>query len=439
MYPDPFFIVELRKNYLSPKLSRQNQKFFKSLGRLETRINFATLVQVIWKSVGTTLLLPILLASLNAWPLIAQENPHAEMIQLLSGNHPSLTPLDPGPWSWAVRTRVNKKLNTKVSLKLEDFEVTPGLIEASPPLEAELTDLFRLYRKYRNLHPDSNWYANEITKKAYDIRKRISKEGVKEVQPEQEKAPKLPPLQCEPDSNLFAIRTILRSPTARALLQAPEPSSHAEILSREEAELGDYNSRGMAAWSFNYVDQETGRIVETPAYKELIIHHSDTDEDELPEEIWKIHRRENGWDDVGYHIIIAQHPRTKRWAAFQARLPKYRGAHAGKSIPGKPSPNSGRFGVMVMGNFEDETPPIEALNILKAVTRDLCDENSEYCQNWEEQGVIIRIEKVSGHNDCKTTACPGEHMHPAVDVLDELYGSQSRGLLEYLKEASGPG
>jgi len=144
-------------------------------------------------------------------------------------------------------------------------------------------------------------------------------------------------------------------------------------------------------------------------WRYLVIHHTATERGSV-ESIHESHlkRKDNNgnpWMGIGYHFVIgnghgmddgAVEP-TFRWRE------QLHGAHAGDN-----EYNQHGIGIALVGNFE-ETPP--SANQLDAVKRLAAFLTSEY---------HIPADRIVGHDDVKTTACPGQYF-PLEEVRQSTF------------------
>jgi hypothetical protein len=97
------------------------------------------------------------------------------------------------------------------------------------------------------------------------------------------------------------------------------------------------------------------------------------------------------WGDIGYHFLIdpAGH-------IFQGRDLAWQGAHADGDN------NVQNIGICLIGNFDEERPTRAALESLRRLLDSLRSQNS------------IPSSAVYGHQDLKSTRCPGRYLEPWV-------------------------
>ncbi len=131
----------------------------------------------------------------------------------------------------------------------------------------------------------------------------------------------------------------------------------------------------------------------------IVIHHSDTAGGSV-DSIDRVHRRERGWDGIGYHAVVGNGDplplgyveATSRW---RTQSP---GAHAGSATAQAPYNRDG-IGVCLIGAFA-AAPPDE-LQLQRT---------AELCAILIRQHPTLAIERIIGHRDVpgKRTECPGQ-------------------------------
>lgn len=135
------------------------------------------------------------------------------------------------------------------------------------------------------------------------------------------------------------------------------------------------------------------------SYRRITVHHSAPEkplsssagQQAVYEEIQRIQRYHMEHvsprcGDIGYHFLIG--PRGK---VYEGRSLHWRGAHAGGSN------NDDNIGVCLLGNFESRPPTAAALSSLEGLLDDL---RASY-------SIPRRADRVLGHGELKSTACPG--------------------------------
>lgn len=92
------------------------------------------------------------------------------------------------------------------------------------------------------------------------------------------------------------------------------------------------------------------------------------------------------WADIGYHYIVD--PQGRVW---EGRPVRYQGAHVHYN-------NEHNLGVLVLGNFDEQSPTPEALRTLDAF---LADRMRAY---------NVSLERVFTHQEINSTRCPGTNL-----------------------------
>lgn len=155
----------------------------------------------------------------------------------------------------------------------------------------------------------------------------------------------------------------------------------------------------------------------------ITVHHSALEVGDDPaagvRAIYQLHAAENGWGDIGYHLLVGPEGRV------------YEGRYSGEdglpvfAEPPKPGQaeavtaghvyqmNSGNIGVCLLGDFTDAMPTQAAQDSLVRVLRVLCqatgvDPNTEVEYVNPVNGVTASQLGVSRHRDWLATACPGD-------------------------------
>ncbi len=136
-------------------------------------------------------------------------------------------------------------------------------------------------------------------------------------------------------------------------------------------------------------------------YNTLAIHHSAallfTNETML--DVQKLHMDKNGWADIGYHFGI-----DRNGTIYEGRDIHVRGA----SVAGY---NTGTIGVVVMGNFQIDSP----LDVQLAASSALV--------NW--LAFTYRLTHLVGHYEFNPeSVCPGENMKTHLDTIAQAAGLQ---------------
>jgi len=123
----------------------------------------------------------------------------------------------------------------------------------------------------------------------------------------------------------------------------------------------------------------------------ILIHHSATKDGRTLsfDDIRRIHVKERGWADIGYHFVCERV--EDDWIVIAGRPLDRIGAHCANAHM-----NHKAIGFCFVGNYSEIEPPIEML--VKAVPH--------IKALMEIFG--IPVENVKGHRDFKDTECPGK-------------------------------
>lgn len=111
------------------------------------------------------------------------------------------------------------------------------------------------------------------------------------------------------------------------------------------------------------------------------------------EKIRQYHTGQNGWGDIGYHYIVDRAGRV-----WEGRPIQYQGAHVSKN-------NENNVGILVLGNFEKQSPSEAQLNTLQSTVAALTKQNR------------IKSSLVRSHQEINPTSCPGRNMQNKMDAL----------------------
>jgi len=157
-------------------------------------------------------------------------------------------------------------------------------------------------------------------------------------------------------------------------------------------------------------DQQTNpggwKVYAEPLAKVLrtvVIHHSALPPTEGPLQIQRLHMRERGYADIGYHFLIDPEGRI-----YEGRSLSVRGAHTAEH-------NTGTVGIVLLGNFDESRPAEKQLESAKTLLRYLV---SKY-----------KITHLAGHRDfvLGKTTCPGRYVEDIVwewaGELDLTFGT----------------
>jgi hypothetical protein len=192
-------------------------------------------------------------------------------------------------------------------------------------------------------------------------------------------------------------------PTLSAM---PTPVSRTEWGAR----LPDHdapNERGFAASPLQgawYV--YPGDLAEV--YNTVVIHHSAIalDTNETMRSVQDLHMNVNRWADIGYHYGI-----DRNGVIYEGRDIRVRGASVARH-------NTGVIGVVVMGNFEIDTPLDVQLTALQTLV------------NW--LAATYALTHLAGHSEFNPESlCPGKNLSVYLDRLARGAGL-ARGTAGYI-------
>nr|AXS59127.1 peptidoglycan recognition protein SD2 [Leguminivora glycinivorella] len=127
----------------------------------------------------------------------------------------------------------------------------------------------------------------------------------------------------------------------------------------------------------------------------IIIHHSDTpgceDFDSCSKRIRSIqnhHMDVNGWDDIGYNILIGGDG-----GMYEGRELHIRGAHS-------PDYNNRSVGICFIGDFQSKLPNSKAINTAKQLI------------TLFKNGIVLTSNyTLLGHRQTRATDCPGDALY----------------------------
>lgn len=119
-----------------------------------------------------------------------------------------------------------------------------------------------------------------------------------------------------------------------------------------------------------------------------------------------LHKRVRGWSDVGYHYMIDWKGRI-----FQGRPVDRLGAHTEGN-------NRGSIGVVLLGDFSRQRPPIQQVASLKTLLR------------WLIAVHGISPKSIQGHHQYKYTLCPGINFDDPSDHRSPLRSIQAQLISE---------
>jgi len=117
-------------------------------------------------------------------------------------------------------------------------------------------------------------------------------------------------------------------------------------------------------------------------------------------ELYRVGHRARGWGDIGYHFII-----DRAGVVWEGRSLKWQGAHVADR-------NEGNVGILVMGNFEIQTPTAAQAVALREHTRAVC---TYFSVPWSR--VFSHREWPGAH-----TLCPGRNLQTQLVAMRRAEG-----------------
>jgi hypothetical protein len=174
---------------------------------------------------------------------------------------------------------------------------------------------------------------------------------------------------------------------------APVPASRSKVAAPAVAVTG-FTVLPRTQW--NADSAVRGRLTPASPWTRITVHHSAKYSSEIGplssgnvaetiHDIQKVHVRDEGYGDIGYHFLID--PTGRVW---QGRSLEWQGAHANGAN------NVGNIGICLLGDFNHERPDPRALAALEALTDALCERHH------------IARSRVYGHRQLRSTECPGD-------------------------------
>jgi len=146
----------------------------------------------------------------------------------------------------------------------------------------------------------------------------------------------------------------------------------------------------------------TSKINAMNGISKLTVHHDGmdpsyfTDKSAVAQRLELIrtaHTRDRGWGDIGYHYIIDRAGRV-----WEGRPIQYQGAHVKNN-------NENNVGILVLGNFEKQSPSQAQLATLFETATKLTGRYK------------IRSSMVRSHQEINPTECPGRNLQTKMNAL----------------------
>jgi peptidoglycan recognition protein len=140
-------------------------------------------------------------------------------------------------------------------------------------------------------------------------------------------------------------------------------------------------------------------------YDAMVIHHSGRRGRIDPKAIQRMHMDKNHWSDVGFHFMIGPGGEI-----YEGRSLLFKGAHVKNA-------NTGKIGILVMGDFEREFLGLLGGEPSRAQLAGLTKLGRRLKQ------LFPGIKTLGGHKDYdKTTICPGNRLYPHLSELRTALG-----------------
>ncbi|MEM6552781.1 MAG: N-acetylmuramoyl-L-alanine amidase [Planctomycetota bacterium] len=115
------------------------------------------------------------------------------------------------------------------------------------------------------------------------------------------------------------------------------------------------------------------------------------------EQIRKVHTRDRGWADIGYHYIVDRSGRV-----WQGRELKYQGAHVRDQ-------NEHNIGILVLGNFDKQSPSREQTASLVGLLKRL------------QSAYRVPTTRVRTHQEYNPTSCPGKVLQAQMQAIRKRF------------------
>ncbi|MEM1211897.1 MAG: peptidoglycan recognition family protein [Planctomycetota bacterium] len=115
------------------------------------------------------------------------------------------------------------------------------------------------------------------------------------------------------------------------------------------------------------------------------------------EQIRKVHTRDRGWSDIGYHFIV-----DRSGTVWQGRELKYQGAHVRDQ-------NERNIGILVLGNFDKQSPSREQTASLVGLLKRL------------QSAYRVPTARVRTHQEYNATSCPGKVLQAQMAAIRKRF------------------
>lgn len=203
-----------------------------------------------------------------------------------------------------------------------------------------------------------------------------------------------------------------------------------------------------AAWDPNNECAPRG----TPAIgsvQGVVVHHTVGTNDYAPAQvpaillgICKFHRNGNGWNDIGYNVLV-----DRFGGAWEGRAGGLTQAVVGAQAQGF---NAVTSGISMLGNFQTAAPSSEQIATVGRVaawrlavagvprtgTVELTSAGGSLSRYGS--GKVATLPRVMGHRDVGQTECPGDLAYPLIDRVRSIAASASPVLPVNLPSAPTP-
>ncbi len=184
------------------------------------------------------------------------------------------------------------------------------------------------------------------------------------------------------------------------------------LLARARRQVGAPPIIPRAAWGGDGVTPRAG-----PVYGQValaFVHHTVNANEYGPEDsaaivlgIARYHRDHNGWNDIGYNFLVDRYGQI-----FEGRAGGIEAAIVGAQTQGF---NSVSTGIACIGTFTALAPPAVALEAIAQVIGWKLSLHGVPVQGTvavtSSSGAPATFQRVSGHRDGNSTACPGDVLY----------------------------
>ncbi len=181
----------------------------------------------------------------------------------------------------------------------------------------------------------------------------------------------------------------------------PVPNSAADVTTI----AGGINAVGRSNWT--RTGPISSKVNAMNGISKITVHHegwtavdftSQSATAERIEKIRKYHTGEKRWGDIGYHYIVDRAGRV-----WEGRPIQYQGAHVSQN-------NEHNIGILVLGNFEKQSPSSAQLKSLYSTTAALKSKHG------------IKTALIRSHREINPTTCPGKNLQNQMNGLRQYVG-----------------